>query len=731
MSIGLTTELAEVLGKRAAGPLASELGLETVEDLLDRIPRSYVALGERSSLEDLPIDTDVSVVAEVAALSTRRLHTRKGTMTEVTVTDGEHELTFSLFGHYKAHSGLEVGALGLLSGTTSLYRGRITLKSPKFAALGSEEEAERIGAVPIYPSSSKVPSRAVERAVALVLARLGLESVVGEGDLSALESMADLPDPIPEEVRRRHGLVPLAEAYARVHRPARPEDAAPGRRRLRWQEAFVLQTALAQRRHAAAARRAQPLEPRADGVLARFDAALPFTLTPGQKSAGERLAEGLASERAMSILLQGEVGSGKTLVALRAMLQAVDAGAQAALLAPTEVLALQHAESIRSLLGSLSDDGTLFHQSDADAVRVVCLTGSMPAAARKEVLLQAAAGTAGIVVGTHALLSEGVSFADLGFVVVDEQHRFGVEQRDALRRDRERPVHMLVMTATPIPRTVAMSVFGDLELLTLEGLPGGRSPIQTFVAPLADHPSWEPRIWSRAREELDAGRQVFVVAPKITPAEADAAEAAGPSASVEETAAWLESSRVLGEHRIEVLHGALPPAEKAEAMDRFARGESGALVSTTVIEVGVDVPNASLMVILDAERFGISQLHQLRGRVGRGTHPGTCLLVTRLEHGHPSRERLDAVAATTDGFALAEADVRLRKEGDILGTAQSGSRRTLKLLSLSRDAETIAEARQDAADLVEADPSLEGCPELARLIDERLGEDRTAFLDRG
>ncbi len=732
MTHTLATPLKDLLGTRTANLISAEIGAATAEDLLLWVPRSYVPLGERSSLGELPIDQDVSFVAEIAALSTRRLHTRKGTMTEVTVTDGVDELTFSLFGHHKAHSGLEVGALGLLSGTTSLYRDRITLKNPKFAALTSEEDAERLGAVPIYPATAKLPSRSIETAVGFALEALGLPSLYTPEDFAggdASRAFAAVPDPIPDDIRQEKRLVGLGEAFVRVHRPKDRAEAAEGIKRLRWQEALVLQAALAQRRHSARLKQAVPRPPVSGGLLSSFDASLPFDLTPGQRETGQRLSAGLAESHPLNVLLQGEVGSGKTLVALRAMLQTVDAGGQAVLLAPTEVLAQQHAENIRSLLGPLHDEGTLFAGAGPVGVRVACVTGSMPVPARREALLQAAAGTAGIVVGTHALLSDGVSFADLGLVVVDEQHRFGVEQRDALRHLGQHPPHMLVMTATPIPRTVAMSVFGDLELLTLDGLPGGRQPLSTFVAPLADHPSWEPRVWARAKEEMDAGRQVFVVASRIGSADAPDDDVAG-TASVEEVYAWLQAEQILAPHAVEILHGAMSPKEKAAAMDRFASGEAGAMVATTVIEVGVDVPNATLMIILDADRFGISQLHQLRGRVGRGSHGGTCLLVTRLEHGHPSRERLDAVAQTTDGFELAEADVRLRKEGDILGTAQSGGRRTLRLLSLGRDGSLIEEARSAAARIVEADPALADHPELARLIAERLGEEKAAFLDR-
>ena len=447
----------------------------------------------------------------------------------------------------------------------------------------------------------------------------------------------------------------------------------------------------------------------------------------------------------MNRLLQGEVGSGKTIVALRAMLQVVDAGGQAALLAPTEVLAAQHFESIRRTLGPLSRDGIL-GGFGTDAVQVTLLTGSMPTAARKQAMLDAASGTAGIVIGTHALLSDNVSFYDLGLIVVDEQHRFGVEQRDVLRSKASKPPHLLVMTATPIPRTVAMTVFGDLETSVLDELPAGRAPITTHVVGLAEHPAWATRIWSRAREEIDAGHQVYIVCPKIgsdddgdfSPGEAEpsAADLEGDSgarelASVTGVVELLRDEPALAGVPVAPLHGRQDPALKSDTMASFTANQTKLLVSTTVIEVGVDVHNATLMVILDADRFGISQLHQLRGRVGRGGLPGTCLLVTTLEPGHPSRRRLDAVAATTDGFELSQEDLKLRREGDILGASQSGGRSTLKLLRVLEHEDVIARARKDAWRIVGGDPSLDAHPVLAAAIDEYLNPEKEAFLERG
>jgi ATP-dependent DNA helicase RecG len=468
---------------------------------------------------------------------------------------------------------------------------------------------------------------------------------------------------------------------------------------------------------------------------------------------GEEIAGELAREHPMHRLLQGEVGSGKTVVAIRAMLQVIDAGGQAALLAPTEVLAQQHHRSVCELLGPLGQAGTL---GAADtATRVALLTGSQGAAARREALLDAASGTAGIVIGTHALLTEHVQFADLGLVVIDEQHRFGVEQRDALReKARDGRPHVLVMTATPIPRTVAMTVYGDLDTSTLRELPAGRSPIATHVVPALEKPHYLDRTWARIREEAAQGRQAYVVCPRIggddasasgsqtndsQPGQPDADTAAGgpdddgaarrPPLAVLDLAPSLAAGPLSG-LRLAMLHGRLPSEQKDASMTGFASGSTDILVSTTVVEVGVDVPNATVMVILDADRFGVSQLHQLRGRVGRGSHPGLCLLVTEAPAASKARERLDAVAATLDGFRLAELDLEQRREGDVLGAAQAGRKKSLKLLSVLTDAELIGEARAEATALVAADPGLAGHPALAAAISSLLDEEQADFLEK-
>jgi ATP-dependent DNA helicase RecG len=424
-------------------------------------------------------------------------------------------------------------------------------------------------------------------------------------------------------------------------------------------------------------------------------------------------------------------------VALRAMLAVVDSGGQAALLAPTEVLAQQHHRSITEMLGPLAERGLL---GGADhGTRVALLTGSQSTAVRRQMLADIEHAEAGIVVGTHALIQDKVEFNDLGLVVVDEQHRFGVEQRDALRAKAKTPPHLLVMTATPIPRTVAMTVFGDLDVSTLTELPAGRPPITSHVVPTGDKPHFLDRAWQRIREEVTAGHQAFVVTPRIGDDEG-AEESTGdevaldllaprPPVAVVDVAAQLRDGPLAG-LRLEVLHGRLPSETKEDVMRRFAAGETDVVVATTVIEVGVDVPNATVMVVMDAERFGVSQLHQLRGRIGRGSAPGLCLLVTEAEEGSPARERLEAVAATLDGFELSRLDLETRREGDVLGASQSGRRSSLRLLRVIKDEDVIEQAREDATEVVTADPELAGHPELRDLVDRLVSDDRADYLDK-
>jgi ATP-dependent DNA helicase RecG len=738
----LAEPLAKSLGARAANPLAT-MGLETVDDLLRHYPRRYGEPGTMTDMDQLALGEHVTVMAQVARATVRQMRSRGGALLQVTVTDGRHELALTFFakrpGALRPHEDkLRPGRHGLFTGVVTEYRGTRQLTHPDYVLVGvdADDDADAIDEasrpIPIYPATAAVPTWRLQRAVRTVLDPLTED---------------DVPDPVPAEVRDRLRMPTRLAALRAVHVP---EDAATwqaGRRRLRLEEAFVLQTVLAQRRARAAEQDATARPPRADGLLADFDAALPFTLTAGQQEVGKEVAAELARPRPMQRLLQGEVGSGKTVVALRAMLQVVDAGGQAALLAPTEVLAAQHARSLRAMLGPLAEQGML---GGADrATTVALLTGSLGAAARKEALLDAASGRAGIVVGTHALLGDQVQFADLGLVVVDEQHRFGVEQRDALRAKGRTAPHLLVMTATPIPRTVAMTVFGDLETSTLREIPAGRSGITSHVVPAANE-RWMERVWEKVREEVDAGRRAYVVCARIHPdddapakATADVEEmpelldldgaadtGRAPLRAVLEVADELRRVPRLDGVGVGVLHGQMAPADKDAAMARFASGEVPVLVSTTVVEVGVDVPEATVMVVFDADRFGISQLHQLRGRVGRGSDPGLCLLVSTAQPGTPAAARVEALAATTDGFELASLDLELRAEGDVLGAAQSGRASSLRLLRVVQDADLIAQARTEAAAVVDTDPGLATHPALADAIAAQVDADQEEYLER-
>ncbi|MBD1540914.1 ATP-dependent DNA helicase RecG [Arthrobacter sp. IA7] len=739
MNVELELGLERRVGKRSAAAIEKHLGITTVGGLLNHFPRRYLNRGELTRISELPFDEEATLIARVVSNSTRQMRARKGSITDVVVTDdaGTGTLKISFFNGRLARAELHPGRRAMFSGKVTRYQGSLGLTNPNYQLLDKDPEVpdmdpEKLAAmpIPIYPATAGLTSWSIEKVV---------KALLETADLDAL------PDPVPAAIAGREKFLPVPEAYRLIHAPETAQDWRKARDRFRYQEALVLQSALARRRAQLASEEATARRPMPEGLLAAFDRQLPFTLTAGQSAVGKTLSEELSQDWPMNRLLQGEVGSGKTIVALRAMLQVVDAGGQAALLAPTEVLAAQHFDSIRRTLGELSRDGLLGGLGD-HTVQVSLLTGSMPTAARKQALLDAASGTAGIVIGTHALLSDNVSFFDLGLIVVDEQHRFGVEQRDALRAKASKPPHLLVMTATPIPRTVAMTVFGDLETSVLDELPAGRAPITTHVVGLAENPAWAGRIWSRSREEIESGHQVYVVCPKIgadddgdfTPGEAepDPGElegdvAARELASVTAVVEHLREEPALAGVALAPLHGRQDPVLKSETMASFTANKTKLLVSTTVIEVGVDVHNATLMVILDADRFGISQLHQLRGRVGRGGLPGTCLLVTTLEPGHPSRRRLDAVAATTDGFELSQEDLKLRREGDILGASQSGGRSTLKLLRVLEHEDIIARARQDAQKIVGADPALAAYAALAEAIDEYLNPEKEAFLERG
>ena len=677
------------------------------------------------------------------------------------------QMKLSFFNAWTAAREIREGETMMFSGRVGIYRGEYTLTNPHYALLSKDASGADVtdaatAPVPVYRAPVKLPTDRISGYMAQLLEKVPLK---------------ELEDPVPYTIRRARKVPSLEWTYRALHTPDSEDTWRAAQAQMRYREAFVLQSALARLHSVRAAHLTQP-RPAVEGGLAdQLLEVLPYELTEGQQKVGAEIAADLSSESPMNRLLQGDVGSGKTVVALRAMLQVADAGGQSAMLAPTEVLAEQHLRSVLDILGDMaapegSDadgpadaDGSIDGGEESGRVRARLLTASMGTRAKRKVLQELADGTTQIVIGTHALLSDEVSFHDLGLVVVDEQHRFGVEQRDSLRGTDGALPHRLVMTATPIPRTVAMTVFGDLDVSVLDTLPAGRQKISTHVVPLAEKPAWASRLWRRAREEIDAGHQVYVVVPKIGE-DGDSLEegaaffgasslngagtGAGNSAqgyfgqggsassdgkvqltSVASMYSYLTAEDALVGVRIGTLHGRMDPAEKTAVMTAFERGEIDLLISTTVIEVGVNVPNATLMIIMDADRFGISGLHQLRGRVGRGGYAGTCLLVTRQEEGGVSRERLDAVASTTDGFELSRIDLAQRREGDILGAAQSGSKSTLRFLRALADADIIERAREDARSVVEKDPTLAKHPSLARTIDRALDADREAFLGRG
>ncbi|WP_431041959.1 ATP-dependent DNA helicase RecG [Streptomyces sp. P1-3] len=721
----LDEPLKKTLGGTTAKVLADHLDLHTVGDLLHHYPRRYAERGELTRLSDLPLDEHVTVVAQVADARVLKFNAGRGQRLEVTLTDGSGRLQLVFFGKgiHKPHKDLPPGRRAMFAGKVSVFNRKLQLAHPEYQLLDADSGEEAVDAfagrlMPIYPACQQMASWKIAKAVDAVLP-------------SAREAV----DPLPPALRLGRGLSTLPEALLKIHRPGTKADIADARDRLKWDEAFVLQVALARRRFADAQLPAVPRRHAPGGLLDAFDAKLPFELTEGQRKVSQEVFDDLATEHPMHRLLQGEVGSGKTMVALRAMLRVVDAGGQTAMLAPTEVLAQQHHRSIVEMMGELAEAGML-GGSDL-GTKVVLLTGSMGAAARRQALLDLVTGEAGIVIGTHALIEDKVKFHDLGLVVVDEQHRFGVEQRDALRGKGKQPPHLLVMTATPIPRTVAMTVFGDLETSVLDQLPAGRSPIASHVVPVQDKPHFLARAWERVREEVAAGHQAYVVCPRIgddedEPKKKSAEDQAEkrPPLAVLDIAEQLAAGPLQG-LRVAVLHGRMQPDAKDQVMRRFAAGEVDVLVATTVIEVGVNVPNATAMVIMDADRFGVSQLHQLRGRVGRGSAPGLCLLVSEMPQASPARARLDAVAGTLDGFELSRIDLEQRREGDVLGQAQSGVRSSLRMLAVIDDEEVIAAAREEATATVSADPDLTAHPELRTALDALVDAERESYLDKG
>ncbi|MDK8171907.1 ATP-dependent DNA helicase RecG [Curtobacterium citreum] len=720
----LDARLSGVLGGRTATAIEKAFGYRTVGEFLEHAPRRYAERGALTALDSLAIGESVTIVAEVIDVRERTMRARRGSILEAKIGDGKGLLTLTFFNQGWRTKDLVPGARGVFAGKVGDYRGARQLAHPDYELFDADDpratadpesdEAIRWSRqpIPIYPATASLTSWQIAKGIGVVL-----------------DTLPDVDDPIPAPVRNRLGLVPFRRALELLHRPEKVADFKRAQDALRYREAFVLQTALVQRRIAARATAATPRRAAPGGILERFDATLPFTLTDDQRAVGAEIDHDLAGDWPMHRLVQGEVGSGKTLVAIRAMLTVAESGGQSALIAPTEVLAAQHLRSIVKFLGP----------DLAAELRPVILTGSQSTDERRRALLAAASGSSRLVVGTHALLGDRVDFAELGLVVVDEQHRFGVEQREALRTKGATPPHVLVLTATPIPRTVAMTVFGDLDVSTITGLPSGRAGVETFAVGLAEHPGWEARIWTRMAEELAAGRQAFVVCPAIDDAHREDDGDADPDgddapkrapATVLATAERMRAMPVLQGRRIEVLHGRMSADEKDRVMTSFAAGDVDVLVATTVIEVGVDVPNASMMAVLDADRFGVSQLHQLRGRIGRGQYPGVCLLVTTAEAETVSRERVDAVAASDDGFELARVDLELRREGDVLGERQSGGRSSLNLLRVVEHADLIVDAREEAERVLEPDPQLQDHPALREALARRLDESDAAFLGK-
>jgi ATP-dependent DNA helicase RecG len=720
----LESKLSSVIGDRTAKVLTDTFGIKTVGDLMRHYPRRYLVRGELSDISELVEGDEVTILAEVLSSTNRPLRGRKGSIFEVVVTDGTDKLSLTFFNQAWREKELKAGRQGLFAGKVGVFNGKKQLAHPDYEMIPDGNDVDAAASsfagkyLPVYPASAKMPSWKISKCVEM-----------------AIDSLDEVEDFLPEHIRNSFGYPTLHQGLVQLHRPADLDSAESARERLTFDEAFLLQSLLVLRRNELRKLSTASRKAIKGGILDSFDASLPFQLTGGQKAVCAEIEADLAQDHPMHRLLQGEVGSGKTIVALRAMLAVVDSGGQAALLAPTEVLAAQHLRTIEKLLGPLAQGGTL--GSHEGATQVTLITGSQNAAARKAALALAASGDAGIVIGTHALLGEKVEFKDLGLIVVDEQHRFGVEQRDALKEKAQKPPHLLVMTATPIPRTVAMTVFGDLDVSTLRELPLGRQPITTHVIPVMEKPTYLERAWARIREEVGQGHQAYVVAPRIAAGSDENADIdflfgteSSDIASVEELAPRLHGGDLAG-LRVAMLHGRLSSEEKESTMKAFAGGEIDVLVSTTVIEVGVDVANATIMVIMDADRFGVSQLHQLRGRVGRGTSPGLCLLVTNAIAETPARERLDAVAGTVDGFELSRIDLEQRREGDVLGASQSGTQSHLRLLRVLRDEELIEKARTAAQDLIATSLDLTSYPALKKELSAMANDMAVDYLDKG
>ncbi len=734
----LDEPLKKTLGGTTAKVMAEHLDLHTVGDLLHHYPRRYAERGELTQLADIPLDEHATVVAQVADARVLRFNNGKGQRLEVTLTDGSGRLQLVFFGKSIYHHQKELlpGRRGMFSGKVGMFRNIRQLSHPAYEMLGKDSGADAVEAwanqlIPLYPACSQMESWKIAKTVDVVLASM------------EATDWQEIADPLPPALRRGRGLTGLptrsARSTARARRRTSPRrgTVSSGTRRSssRWRSPGAGSPTPSSRPSpagpppAACSTRSTPSCPSPSPTASRRSPRRSSTTwpptTPCTASSRARSAAARPCRAARHARRRRRGRPGRDARAHRALAQ-------------------QHHRSITEMMGELAEGGML--GGAEQGTKVVLLTGSMGVPARRQALLDLVTGEAGIVIGTHALIEDKVQFHDLGLVVVDEQHRFGVEQRDALRSKGKQPPHLLVMTATPIPRTVAMTVFGDLETSVLDQLPAGRSPIATHVVPAKDKPHFLARAWERVREEVENGHQAYVVCPRIGDGDDDpkAARAATkkqaeedpekrPPLAVLEIAEQIAAGPLKG-LRVEVLHGRMQPDDKDAVMRRFSAGETDVLVATTVIEVGVNVPNATAMVIMDADRFGVSQLHQLRGRVGRGAAPGLCLLVSEAHEASPARARLSAVAATLDGFELSRIDLEQRREGDVLGQAQSGVRSSLRMLAVIEDEEVIVAAREEAVASSPTTPSSNGSPSCAppsTLFSTRRGSSISTRADNG
>lgn len=713
----MSARLEDYFSKRDLGALRKR-GITSVGELFRFFPRRFLVPGEKTPLGDLPLGETAIIQAEVVSVETRGMRQRKGTITDVIVHDGRQSMKIAFFNQKWLDAQLTPGLVVVFAGKVEQFRGQLTLNSPVW--LNRDEHDTKWtpedlnSPFPVYPRVQGIAQTRLWKAIKVLL---------------DVADPAEFADPLPRDVREKYDLPDLRQALNAMHRPSTTEETERARLRWKWEEALALQTEIVSRRTEYEKFVATPLLEVGERSR-RFDADLPFALTSSQVRVGKEIAGDLAKTTAMHRLLHGDVGSGKTVVALRAMLMAVDSGAQAAMLAPTEVLASQHFASIQKLLGDQMALSPLL--SGDDQVRVALLTGSMPARERKQLALDLATGQIDIVVGTHALLSDSTMFDNLGLIVVDEQHRFGVEQREALRAKGGITVpHTLVMSATPIPRTVAMTVFADLDVSTLGEMPAGIKHISTFAVSIEDHKDWLPRALARVQKAAEAGRGTFAVFPRIERSDIvdpESGDVIGQRESIEDFIEKLERSPHLQGLSFGLLHGRMSTEEKDRVMHAFTIGDIDILVSTTVIEVGVDVPRATIMLVAEAERFGVAQLHQLRGRVGRDGSEAMCFLLTERPEADESFERLQAVASTLDGFALAEYDLDNRGEGDVLGASQWGGS-SLKHLSVLRDTEILEAARVEAEHIVDRDPTFELLPALQVLRQRVLPADNAHFIE--